>query len=98
MVGGARPPHGALPITPPAMLGSLSVLLPLLVAVPGLLIPLYVIGRMYALLSDERRGPGEKVFARGTMVAMLVLMGISVYAALEIFGSLSALTASEPGP
>lgn len=79
------------------MLDSFAVLFPLLVAVPGLLIPLYVISRMYSVLSDERRGAAEKVFARGTMIAMLVLMGISVYAALEIFGSLSALTVSESG-
>lgn len=73
----------------------MRLLFPILIAVPGLLIPLYVIARMHAVTSDARRTGAEKVFARGTMLVMLLLMGISLYAAFEVFAILTAL--STPG-
>lgn len=72
----------------------LSILFPILVLVPGLLIPLHVVSRMYRVVVDERRAAAEKVFARGAMLAMLLLMGVAVYAALEIHSSLSAIAAA----
>ena len=76
------------------MPASFSILFALLIAVPGLLIPLYIMSRMYTVLADDRRAAAEKAFAGGTMVVMLLLMAFSVYAALEISGIINSLAAS----
>lgn len=73
------------------MLGSFSLLFAVLIAVPGLLIPLYIIWRMAGVLKDEHRERGEKAFAGGTVLAMILLMGIAVYAAQEITRILNVL-------
>ncbi len=80
------------------MLGSLPLLFSILVAVPGILIPLYVASRMLRVLADPQRETTEKAFARGTIVVMLLLVGVAAYAALEIFRTLSALAAPLEAP
>lgn len=69
---------------------SFSTLFALLVLIPGVLIPLHVIGRMHHQLIDARNG-GDRMIARGTMVVMVVLMVFSVYAAYSIYTSLNAI-------
>lgn len=77
------------PFPPPAML-SLPLLLAVLVALPGILIPLLVSSRMLRVLSEGGRGTMERVFAVGT----LALMGLAAYAATAIFASVGALSAA----
>ena len=70
---------------------SFALLFPILILAPGLLIPLLVITRMRRVAAAEASGPSDKLFARGAMVAMLVLMVFSMYAAWEVFSRLNVL-------
>ncbi len=71
---------------------SFSILFPILILAPGLFIPLLVITRLRKVAANEFTEPTEKLFARGAMVAMLVLMIFSVYAAWKVFSRLSLLS------
>lgn len=73
------------------MPSSFSVLFALLIAIPGILIPLHVISRMARVLSDKGRNGSERIFAGGTMIAMVLLIGLSMYAAQRTFVLLSVL-------
>jgi hypothetical protein len=73
------------------MSASFAILFALLVAVPGLLIPLYIISLTRHTLADVRRDDTDKRIAWVTIVAMLILIAFSTYAALAIYNSLSAI-------
>lgn len=73
------------------MPASYSVLFAMLVAIPAVLIPLYIIGRMRHVLVDERRDAGDRWIARGTIVVMVVLLVFGLYAALAIYTTLNAV-------
>lgn len=73
------------------MSSSLAVLFALLVAVPALLIPLWVIGRARHTLSDRRSDAGTRRIARLTIAVMALLMAFGAYAALAVYSSLRVL-------
>jgi 4-hydroxybenzoate polyprenyltransferase len=62
---------------------AFAVLFPILIAVPGLLILIYIIWRMSEVSRDEQRERGVKAFAGGTIVAMVGVMGLAVVCAQE---------------
>lgn len=73
------------------MPASYAVLFSLLVAVPGLLIPLYIIARARGTPGNDQRNGVDRMIIRGTVILMVALMAFSVYAALAIYTSLDAL-------
>ena len=75
---------------------SLTILLPILVAIPGLFIPLYVISRMAAMVADKRKPRLDKNIARVTVLLMLVVMGFSLYAASAIHAVQTGISSSLP--
>ena len=75
---------------------SLAPLFALLVLVPGVAIPVYVMGRLLGVLRDRRRQPVDRVFAVAGMAAVLVLIVLSVYLARDTYVLLGALASSEP--
>lgn len=77
---------------------SFALLFPILILVPGLLIPLLIITRMRALAANETSASGERVFARVAVVAMVALMVLSLYAAWEVFTRLSVLSGAGFAP
>lgn len=76
------------------MPASFAVLFALLVAIPGVLIPLYVINRMRHQPLREGRNGADQMIAGGIVAAMVVLMAFSVYAAHSVYTGLIALTSS----
>lgn len=75
------------------MPSSFSILFSLLVALPGVLIPLYVIVRVRGTLTHPRRNGADRMIVHGTTIAMVVVIAGSLYAAAAIFSSLNTLAA-----
>lgn len=75
------------------MPSTFSVLFALLIALPGVLIPLYVIVRVRGSLTYPRRNGADRMIVHGTTLAMVVVIAASLYAAVAIFISLNALAA-----
>lgn len=80
------------PLSP--MPTSFSSFFALLVLIPGVLIPLHVIGRMHHQRIDARN-VGDRMLTRGTMVVMVALMVFSVYAAYAVYTSLNAIASKD---
>ena len=70
---------------------SFPLLFRLLILLPGVLIPLYVSYRLLAVFKDERRSAGERAFAGGAILSMLLVIAFAVYASEAVWRSLSAL-------
>jgi hypothetical protein len=70
-------------------MNAMALLFALLVGVPGVQIPLYVIHRMNRLLSGHQAVQADRTIARITIGLMVVLMVFSVVAAAAVYRALS---------
>jgi 4-hydroxybenzoate polyprenyltransferase len=72
-------------------MAALSTLFAALILIAGLLIPAYIIARMYRVLQDRPRERADRLFAGGAIIAMCFLMALSIYAAGETHRVLNAI-------